>query len=65
MGIVETLLPVLACVIPVALVVIIGGGLGLLKLGVIGKYWLKGDTVEQGGNYTLNQSHDAGEDGES
>jgi len=52
----------MSCLVLVALVVLIGGGLFLLKLGVIGKYWLKGDTVEQGGNYTLDQSQDAGED---
>lgn len=62
MGAIETSLLLMSCLVLVALVVLIGGGLFLLKLGVIGKYWLKGDTVEQGGNYTLDQSQDAGED---
>ncbi len=62
MGVIESSLLVMACLIPLVLALLIGGGLWLLKLGVIGKYWLKGDTVEQGGNYTLDQSHDAAED---
>ncbi len=61
MGVMETSLLLLVCALPLILVVIIGGGLWLIKLGVIGKYWLKGDTVEQGGTYTLDQSHDAAE----
>ncbi len=58
----ELSLPVLLCALPVAFIV--GGGvvLGLLKLGVIGSYWLKGDTVEPGGTYTLNQSKDVADD---
>lgn len=53
---------VLLCAIPLAFIV--GGGvvLGLLKLGVIGSYWLKGDTTESGGTYTLNQSKDVADD---
>lgn len=62
MGVIESSLLVMACLIPLVLALLIGGGLWLLRLGVIGKYWLKGDTVEQGGNYTLDQSHDAAED---
>jgi len=62
MGVIESSLLVMVCLIPLVLALLIGGGLWLLKLGVIGKYWLKGDTVEQGGNYTLDQSHDAAED---
>lgn len=40
------------------LAALIGGGLVLLKLGVIGSYWLKGQDFDEGeGDYRLDQSH--------
>lgn len=64
MGGIEVILASLLCIVP--LVLLVGGGLVLMlvKLGIIGSYWLKGDTVEDGGSYTLNQSKDAA-DGET
>ncbi|MEM7032325.1 MAG: hypothetical protein AAF629_22430 [Chloroflexota bacterium] len=36
-----------------------GGALALVKLGVIGSYWLKGeDSAQDGGDYKLGQSKD-------
>jgi len=54
-------LTALACLAGV-LVLLGGAGAALLlvKLGVIGKYWLKGqDPPQTGQNYTLDQSADA------
>lgn len=50
----------LACCVPLVL----AGGAGiifvLVKLGVIGSYWLKGEeSAQDGGDYTLDQSEDA------
>ncbi len=50
------------CLLPLLLVAGAGGIFALVKLGVIGNYWLKGDKVEQGGNYTLDQSKDTAEE---
>ncbi|RME51303.1 MAG: hypothetical protein D6796_01245 [Caldilineae bacterium] len=60
MGVVEIALLGLCCVLPLVL----GGGAGLalllVKLGVIGSYWLRGEKdVQPGGEYTLEQSADA------
>jgi len=60
MGFAELTLLVLCCALPL----IVGGGASivfmLVKLGVIGSYWLRGDEdIQQGGNYTLEQSADA------
>ena len=60
MGIVELSILVLCCALPLVL----GGGAGivftLVKLGVIGSYWLRGEEdIQQGGEYTLEQSADA------
>lgn len=61
MGIIESTLLILLCLAPLALLFIGGGVFFLIKLGVIGKYWLKGDEVQSDGNYELDQSQDAGE----
>lgn len=42
------------------LAALVGVGLVLLKLGVIGSYWLKGDEPgDETGDYHLDQSHGA------
>ena len=52
----ETLIILACCSIP--LLLLIGAGLifALVKLGVIGSYWLKGQETQSGGEYTLDQS---------
>jgi len=58
-GIAELAIIGICCFIP--LIVIIGSGLflTLVKLGVIGSYWLKGDRLaEEGGDYRLDQSRE-------
>lgn len=59
-----SLLALICCGAPL---VLLGGGgmlLALLKFGVIGKYWLKGEEpVQDEGNYTLNDSVEASDDG--
>ncbi len=64
MGVAETSLLAMVCLAPLALIFIGGGIFLLIKLGVISSYWFKGNAVEQGGNYTLNQSKDVAEDNE-
>ena len=56
MGIIELTLLILLCLVPLALLFIGGGVFFLIKLGVIGKYWLKGDEVQSDGNYELDRS---------
>jgi len=60
MGIIESSLAMLLCLVPLALIFIGGGVFFLIKLGVIGKYWLKGDEVQSDGDYLLDQSQGAG-----
>ena len=64
MGVVESALLLLLCLVPLALIFVGGGIFFLIKLGVIGKYWLKGDEVQSDGDYSLDQSYDAGEKSE-
>lgn len=59
MGIAESSLLLLLCLVPLVFIFIGGGILFLVKLGVIGKYWLKGDEVQSGGDYSLDQSQGA------
>jgi len=59
LGIVEILLILACCSLP--FVFLAGAGLifALIKLGVIGSYWLKGESPPQeGGDYTLDQSQE-------
>jgi hypothetical protein len=53
------LLPVILCLVGLlALSGSIGVGILLLKLGVIGSYWLKGEEPDgEIGDYHLDQSH--------
>ncbi len=55
-------LELLLCLVPLGLIFIGGGALFLIKLGVIGKYWLKGDEVQSGGDYSLDQSQNVGDE---
>ncbi len=55
------LLTVILCLVGLlALGGLIGLGILLLKLGVIGSYWLKGEEPDdEAGDYHLDQSHSA------
>ena len=58
-GVIELALILALCGVPLILVAGAGTVLTLVKLGVIGKYWIKGEEeVRNDGNYTLDQSID-------
>ena len=57
LGIAEIAIIALCCSAPIFMLLGAGVLFGLLKLGVIGSYWIKGEEpVQQGGDYALNQS---------
>lgn len=58
-GVAELAILGLCCAVPIILLVGSGVVLTLVKLGVIGSYWLKDENSSQDdGNYTLDQSRD-------
>jgi hypothetical protein len=62
LGVAEFALILACCGGPLLLIAGAGTVLTLVKLGVIGHYWLKGEeAVRDGGDYTLDQSRDIAE----
>jgi hypothetical protein len=60
MGVAELPIILVCCGLPLILTGGAGLVLALIKLGVIGHYWLKGEgSVQDDGDYTLDQSTDA------
>lgn len=58
-GVAELAILGICCTIPIILLVGSGVVLTLVKLGVIGSYWLKDEnSLQDGGTYTLDQSRD-------